>query len=45
MSERRGVYCVLEGKPKGKSALRRVRRRWEDNFKMDLQEVGGGGMD
>ena len=41
--EKRGVHMVLEGKPKGKRPLGRPRRRWEDNIKMDLQEVGGGG--
>ena len=40
-----GVYRVLVGKPKGKKPLGRPRRRWEDNIKMDLQEVGCGGMD
>ena len=45
MGERRGVYRVLVGKPKGKRAIGRPRRRWEDNIKMDLQEVGCGGMD
>jgi hypothetical protein len=35
----------LVGKPKGKRPLGRPRRRWEDNIKMDLQEVGCGGMD
>jgi len=40
MGERRGVYRVLVGKPKGKRPLGRTRRRWEDNIKMDLQEVG-----
>ena len=40
MGERRGVYRVLVGKPKGKRTLGRPRRRWEDNIKMDLQEVG-----
>ena len=43
--ERRGVYRVLLGKPEGNSLLGRPRRRWEDNIKMDLQEVGCGGMD
>ena len=42
MGERRGVYRVLVGKPEGKRPLGRPRRRWEDNIKMDLQEVGGG---
>jgi hypothetical protein len=44
--ERRGVYRVLVGKPEGKRPLGRPRRRWEDNIKMDLQEVRWGhGMD
>jgi hypothetical protein len=43
--ERRGVYRVLVGKPEGKRPLERPRRRWEDNIKMDLQEVGCAGMD
>ena len=42
MRERRGIYRVLVGKPEGKRPLGRPRRRWEDNIKMDLQEVGGG---
>ena len=41
----RGVYRVLVGKPEGKRPLGRPRRRWEDNIKMDLQEVRCGGMD
>jgi len=41
---RRGVYRVLVGNPEGKRSLGRPRRRWEDNIKMDLQEVGCGGM-
>jgi len=45
MGERRGVYRVLVGKPEGKRPLGRPRHRWEDNIKMDLQEVGCGGMD
>jgi len=45
MWERRGVYRVLVGKPEGKKPLGRPRRRWEDNIKMDLQEVGCGGVD
>jgi hypothetical protein len=40
--EERGVHRVLVGKPEGKRPLGRPRRRWEDNIKMDLQEVGGG---
>ena len=43
--EGRGVYRVLVGKPEGKRPLGRPRRRWEDDIKMDLQEVGYGGMD
>ena len=39
----RGVHRVLVGKPEGKRPLGRPRRRWEDNIKMDLQEVGGSG--
>ena len=38
----RGVYRALVGKPEGKRPLGKPRRRWEDNIKMDLQEVGGG---
>jgi hypothetical protein len=40
MGDRRGVYRVLMGKLEGKSLLGRPRHRWEDNIKMDLQEVG-----
>ena len=43
MREVRGVHRVLVGKPEGKRPLWRPRRRWEDNIKIDLQEVGGGG--
>jgi len=42
--ERRGVYRVLVGKPDGKRSLGRPLLRWEDNIKMDLQEVGRWGM-
>ena len=42
MEEGRGVHRVLVGRPKGKRPLGRPRRRWEDNIKMELQEVGGG---
>jgi hypothetical protein len=45
MGERRGVYRVLVGKPEGKRSLGRPRRIWEDNIRMDLQEVRCGGMD
>ena len=44
MGERRGVYKDLVGKPEEERPLGRPRRRWEDNIKMDLQEVGCGGM-
>ena len=42
MGQGRGVYRVLVGKPEGKRRLGRPRRIWEDNIKMNLQEVGGG---
>jgi len=42
MGERRGVYRGLVGKPEGKRPLGRPNRRWEDNIKMDLQEVRWG---
>ena len=42
MEKGRGVHRVLVGKPGGKIPLGRPRRRWEDNIKMDRQEVGGG---
>jgi hypothetical protein len=45
MGEGRGVYRILVGKPEGKRQPARPRRRWEDNIKLDLQEVGCGGMD
>jgi len=45
MGDRRGVYRDLAGKPEGKRPLGRPRRRWEHNIKMDLQEVGCGGVD
>jgi len=43
MGVRRGVCRVLVGKPEGKRPLGRPWRRWEDNIKIDLQEVGRGG--
>ena len=43
--ERRGVYRDVAGKTDGKRPLRRPRRGWENNIKMELQEVGCGGMD
>ena len=42
MEEGRGVHKVLVGKPEGKRPLGRPRRRWEDNIKIDLEEVGRG---
>jgi len=45
MGEGRGVYRVLVGKPEGKVPLGRPRRRWVDNIRMNLQEVGCGYMD
>ena len=42
MGQGRGVHRVLVGKPEGKRPLGRPSRRWEDNIKMDVQEVGGG---
>jgi len=45
MGEGRGVYRVLVGKPEGRRPLGRPRRRWEDNIRMDLREVGCGFVD
>jgi hypothetical protein len=47
MGEGRGAYRILVGRPEGRRPLGRPRRRWEDNIKMDLQEVewGGHGLD
>jgi hypothetical protein len=44
MGERSGVYMILAGKPEGKRSLGRPRRSWKDDIKMDLQEVGCGGV-
>ena len=44
VGERRGAFRVFVGKPKGKRTLGRPRRRWKDNIKMDLQELGYGSM-
>jgi hypothetical protein len=47
MGEVRGAYNILVGKPEGRRPLGRPRRRWEDNIKMDLREIGfwGCGLD
>ena len=45
MGEEKGVYGVLVGKPEGRRPLGRPRRRWADNIKMDLQQMGCGYMD
>jgi hypothetical protein len=45
MREKKNVYRILVGKPEGKRSLRKPRRRWEDNIKMDFREIGWGGMD
>jgi hypothetical protein len=45
MGEKRGVYRLLVGNPEGKRATGRRRRRWEDNIKMEIQEVGCGDID
>jgi hypothetical protein len=43
--EKRNAYRILVEKPEGKTPLGRSRRKWEDNIKMDLREIGLGGMD
>jgi hypothetical protein len=45
MGEERGVHRVLVGKPEGQRPLGRPRRRWADNIKMDVEDVGGGRWD
>jgi hypothetical protein len=45
MGEGRGAYRILVGRPEGRRPLGRPRHRWEDNIKVDLQEVEWGGMD
>jgi hypothetical protein len=45
IGEKRNAYRILVGKPEGKQQLGRPRRRWEDNIKKDLSEIGWGGMD
>jgi hypothetical protein len=45
VEEKRNVYTLLVGKPEGKRPLGRPRRRWVDNIKMDVLEIGWGGVD
>jgi hypothetical protein len=45
MREKRNAYRILVGKPEGKSRLRRPRRRWVDDFKIYLRDIGWNGMD
>jgi hypothetical protein len=45
MEAKRNTYSILVGKPEGKRSLGRPRRRWVDNIKMELREIGMGGMD
>jgi hypothetical protein len=45
VGEKRNAYRILVGKPEGKRPLGRPRRRWEDNIRMDLRDIGWGGMD
>jgi hypothetical protein len=45
MGEVRGAYNILVGRPEGRRPLERPRRRWEDNIKMDLREIGFGDAD
>jgi hypothetical protein len=45
MEEVRGAYNILVGRPDGRRPLGRPRRRWEDNIKMDIREIGVGDVD
>jgi hypothetical protein len=45
MGEMRGAYNISVGRPEGRRPLGRPRRRWEDNIKMDLREIGFGDVD
>jgi hypothetical protein len=44
MGKKMNIYMILVGKPEGKRPLGTRRRRWADNIKMDLREIGWGGM-
>jgi hypothetical protein len=43
--EKRNVYRILVGRPEAKRPIGRPRRRWQDNIRMDLREIGCGGID
>jgi hypothetical protein len=43
--DKKNTYRILVGKPEGNKSVGRPRRRWEDNIRMDLREIGWGGMD
>jgi hypothetical protein len=45
MGEKINAYRIMVGKPEGKRPLGRPRRRWDDNIRMDVREIGWGGMD
>jgi hypothetical protein len=45
MGENRNAYRILVGKPEGKRPLGRPRRRWVDNIKIDITEIGSSGLD
>jgi hypothetical protein len=45
LGEKRNAYRILVGKPEGKRPLGRPRRRWEDNIRINLREIGWGGVD
>jgi hypothetical protein len=45
IGEKKNAYMILVGRPEGKSPLGRPRRRWEDDIKMDIREIGWGGID
>jgi hypothetical protein len=44
LGEKKNIYRILVGKPEGKRQLGRLRRRWENNVKIDLREIGWGGI-